>query len=128
MELLTAMSRFENTESPVFLKSLKDYIVLLAPFAPHLSEELWHWTGAETSVFSNRFPDYDPRFIKGEVTEIAVQINGKVRARLQVQRGLEEKQVLELALKEENIRRHLQGKDIRKTIYVKDKILNIVAG
>lgn len=128
MELLTAMSRFEKTDSPVFLRSLREYIVLLAPFAPHLSEELWHWTGAESSVFSNRFPEYDPRYTRGELTEIAVQINGKVRARLQVQRGLEEKQVLDLALKEENVRRHLQGKNIRKTIYVKDKLLNIVAG
>ncbi len=126
MELLTALNQFENTESPVFLKALKDYILLLAPFAPHLAEELWHWTGKENSVFTNKFPDYDPKFTKELTAEIAIQINGKVRARITVERGLDEKKVLELALKEENVKRYTEGKQIKKTIYVRDRLLNIV--
>jgi len=126
MELLNALYSFKNKNSQVFKKALFDFIILLAPFAPHLAEELYSWTAQGESVFERSFPSYDERYLSFDEIEIPVQINGKVRGRLTIERGTGEKTVLERALKEPNIKKYTEGKEIVKVIFVKDKLLNIV--
>lgn len=102
------------------------FLQLLSPFAPHIAEELWHQSGEKQSIFLSVWPKYNPRFLVAATVNIAVQINGKVRAVLTVASGSSEEAVQALALSDEKIQTHIAGKTIRKVIYIQDKILNLV--
>ncbi len=101
---------------------------IIAPLAPHLSEELWHIVnqGECDSVFKEKFPQYDPDALKIDTIDIAVQINGKLRGTITVDKGCEREQALLTALKLPKINKYVEGKNIVKQIFIKDKILNLV--
>lgn len=102
-------------------------IPMLAPFAPHMSEELWHTLGlSDQSVHIQRWPVWDDELIQEAITTIVVQINGKVRANLQMQAGADEAQVNARAHEDTNVSRHLEGKEVLKTIFVADRLINFV--
>ncbi|HLU24581.1 MAG TPA: leucine--tRNA ligase [Longimicrobiales bacterium] len=111
-------------------------VVLVAPFAPHLAEELWHRLGHETSLFERAvgpdgerialWPTFDPAKATADQVEFVIQVNGKVRARVTVPRGIGEDQARALAMEDENVRRFVDGKAIRKAIFVPDRLLNLV--
>jgi leucyl-tRNA synthetase len=124
-ELLNALYAGEK-ESSVFGHGLYVFINLLSPVAPHLADELWSLTGRSGSLMKEPWPVFDPAFLKGNTVTVVIQINGKVRAHMEVDIGTPEPALKELALKNEKVQRHLAGKEIRKTIYVPDKLLNIV--
>jgi leucyl-tRNA synthetase len=102
-------------------------IQLLSPFAPHLADELWSQTGGEGSLTKHHWPVYDNTFLKDKIATIVIQINGKVRAHLQVEGHASREMIEERAYRNEKIQRHLKGKRTVKTIYVPEKLLNIVA-
>ena len=106
--------------------AIEPLLVMLAPYAPHLAEELWSALGHEGSVFRASWPSYDAGLAAAGEVEIVVQVNGKVRGRVTVSRGASEAQVVELALRDESVRRFVDGKPVRKTIYVQDRLLNFV--
>ena len=106
--------------------AVEPLVVMLAPYAPHVAEELWERLGHDTSVFDATWPAYDARLAASGDVEIAVQVNGKVRARLTVARGLDEAQVRAIALKDDTVRKFVDGKAVKKTIYVQDRLLNLV--
>ncbi len=112
----------------VFRESLETLIKLMAPFAPHLAEELWREIGHEESVFRAAWPEADPRALARDEIELAVQVNGKVRDRLVVAASATTTEIEAAALALDNVRRHLQGKTVRKTIVVPGKLVNIAAG
>lgn len=115
-----------EAEKYYFKIALENLIILLTPFTPHIAEELWQITGHEGLVSKYDWPKYDERYtIKDEVT-LAVQINGKVRGEIVVQRGIEQKEVLEIAKSDDKIKKYIEGKEIIKEIYVKDKLVSIV--
>src|SRR5574342_590676 len=99
-------------------------LVMLAPYAPHVAEELWSARGHDRSVFQASWPSYDAGLAAAGDVEIVVQVNGKVRGRLTVSRGASEAEVVELALRDESVRKFVDGKPVRKTIYVQDRLLN----
>ncbi|MFZ2300080.1 MAG: leucine--tRNA ligase [Candidatus Moraniibacteriota bacterium] len=101
-------------------------VLLLSPFAPHIAEELWHGMGNKKSVFLAAWPKYDARLLKSETANVAVQINGKLRAVLVVETGSDEETVKAMAFSDPKVMAHIGGKEIRKAIYVPDKILNLV--
>ncbi len=104
-------------------------VVLVAPFAPHLSEELWRRLGHQGSIFQGgNWPEYDPAKAEEKSATIAVQVNGKVRATLTAPVGIAEEEALELARSDENVQRHLDGGEIRRVIYIQDRLLNLVVG
>jgi leucyl-tRNA synthetase len=103
------------------------FLKMFAPFAPHLSEELWQQLGHKSSILKETWPSYDRSLIKESVNEIPVQINGKVRAKVMVTEDMDEAAVKKLALADENVKKWLNDKDVKKFIYIKDKIINIVA-
>ena len=107
-------------------EAIEPLIVLLAPFAPHLAEECWERLGHNRSVFDGSWPEFDPDLARDEAIELVVQVNGKVRARVQVPPGVGESQARTLALEQESIRRFVGEKPIRKAIYVPDRLLNLV--
>jgi leucyl-tRNA synthetase len=107
--------------------ALENYIVLLAPMAPHITEEMWRGLGHADSVHLESWPTYDPELTRDDTVTVVVQINGKVRDRLQLDAGTPEEEVRRLALQREAVNRHLGGKIPTKVIYVPNKLVSIVA-
>jgi len=105
---------------------LKRMILLLAPFAPHIAEELWERVGGTPSVFNNKYPEYDEKLIKEETVTVIVQVNGKLRTTLQVDRNISEEDLKKLALQDPHVQKHTADKEIRKVIVVKGKLVNFV--
>jgi leucyl-tRNA synthetase len=104
-------------------------VVLVAPFAPHLAEELWELLGHEHSLFTSaNWPAYDPARAVADTVEFVVQVNGKLRARMAMTRGISERDAQAAALADENVRRFIDGKQIRKVVFVPDRLLNLVVG
>ncbi len=126
MEFLNAASSGEVKAGKVSRKTVDAYITLLAPFAPHLAEELWEVTGHKRSVFEAKWPSHDRRIIVTDTIEIPVQVNGKLRGTLTVKRGLAEEAILLKALELEGVKKQAAGKTIKKKLYVKEKIVNFV--
>jgi leucyl-tRNA synthetase len=130
-ELVNAMTKFaqgkDAGDDPALLYAAHALPIVLAPFAPHVAEELWTKLGHETSVHLERWPEYDPAALSAAQIDVVVQINGKLRARITVSPGTAEAEVVKLALAEPNVTAHLSEKTIRKQIFVPDKLLNIVA-
>jgi leucyl-tRNA synthetase len=105
---------------------LEPFLLALAPFAPHLGEELWQRLGHGESLAHVPWPSYDTALCIENAVTVAVQVNGKLRATLELPRGAEQADVQAAALADERISRHVIGGTIRKVIHVKDKLLNLV--
>lgn len=102
------------------------FLVLLSPFAPHLAEELWHELGNSESIFKQSWPEVDESALATDTATVVVQVNGKVRTSLQLPVGVSEAEAQKAALAEANVKKFTDGKPVKKTIYVPDKILNLV--
>ncbi len=107
-------------------EQVEPLVIMLAPYAPHFAEELWELLGHPRSVFEERWPTYDERLATAGDVEIAVQVNGKLRSRLIVPRGLDQDAVVARALADEAVKKFVDGKKVRKVIYVQDRLLNLV--
>ncbi|HEY3280577.1 MAG TPA: leucine--tRNA ligase [Gemmatimonadales bacterium] len=101
-------------------------VVMLAPYAPHFAEELWEHLGHQRSVFEARWPSYDERLAAAGDVEIAVQVNGKLRSRLTVPRGMAQDAVVARVLADASVKKFVDGKPVKKVIYVQDRLVNLV--
>ena len=111
------------------LDEVRPLVVLLAPLAPHIAEELWERLGGAPSIFDHaQWPVFDPAKLVVDELELPVQVNGKLRATIRVPRGASEEEVQAAALAEENVTRHLNESEIRKVIHVPDRMINLVVG
>lgn len=106
--------------------ALKNLVILIAPIMPHLAEELWAELGYKTLVTEEKFPDFDPALIVEDEVGIAVQVSGKLRAVIQMPKGSSKENLEKAAFDNENVKRFIEGKEIRKVISVLDKLVNIV--
>lgn len=129
MKLFNELSRF-SPETDADWKVLKEgveiLLLLLAPITPHICEELWQEIGKEGLISEAPFPEPDMEALKLEEVEIPVQINGKVRAKIKIPFGSDEETVKDIALKNERVRSYINGKEIKKIVYVPNRLLNIV--
>jgi len=107
-------------------QAVEPLLIMLAPYAPHLAEESWEALGHDRSIFQETWPGYDERLAASGDVEVVVQVNGKVRGRVTVGRGASEAHVLERALKDESVRKFVDGKPVKKTVYVQDRLLSLV--
>jgi leucyl-tRNA synthetase len=105
---------------------IQPLVIMLAPYAPHIAEELWAVLGGDTSVFAARWPAHDERLASAGDVEIAVQVNGKLRSRLTVPRGMAEKDVIARVLADEAVKKFVDGNAVKKVIYVQDRLVNLV--
>ena len=105
---------------------LQRFVQLLAPFAPHIAEELWSQFGHEDSIHTSVWPTYDEHYLVSETMKLAVQINGKVRAEIEVPADAAQEAVIEAAKQHEKVAGYLEGKEIKKSIYVPDKLVSFV--
>ncbi|KAI4453482.1 leucyl-trna synthetase [Holotrichia oblita] len=109
-------------------KLIKDLILLLAPLAPHLSEELWEYIGCEYSVHKQSFPNYDEAKLVCDIINIVIQINGRFKEVIPLPRGMSEDEIKSAALSNSKIKSFINGRKINEIIYVKDRLVNIVCG
>ncbi len=122
MVLLNALQKEPAVPRPAMLTFLQ----LLAPFAPHLAEELWTRLGGSGTAMTAPWPSYDPAKLVATTVNIVFQVNGKHRGEAAVDAGVTEAKLIELAQSHPKVAPHLAGKQIRKSIYVKGKLLNLV--
>jgi leucyl-tRNA synthetase len=121
---IKATDGFAAEESWEF--ALKSLTQLLAPFAPHITEELWHELGETDSVHVDHWPVFEDKYLVSDTMTIVVQVNGKVRAQLLVSSDSDEHNIRSLALAEPNVAKFLGGKEPSKVIYVAKKLISIV--
>ena len=110
-------------------EAVEPLVRLVAPFAPHLAEELWERTGHTDSIWDEaEWPTYDPHKTVADTVEFVVQVNGKVRARMPLSRGIAEPAAQAAAVADENVRKFMEGKEVRKVVFVPDRLVNLVVG
>ena len=128
MELCNALVAHKESHglTPALEEGLRMLILVLAPIAPHITEELWSKVGDGDSVHKQGWPEWDEELATEEVFTLIVQINGKVRDKVEVPVTIAEEEAIQLALGRENIQRWLSGKTIKKTIYVPGRLVSIV--
>jgi leucyl-tRNA synthetase len=113
-------------DTPIARGAADAFVRLLAPFAPHIAEELWQKLGHPESISYAPWPVADPAMLLADTVMIAVQVNGRRRAEVEVPAQADEEAVKAAALANENVQRHLEGKTPRKVIVVKGRLVNIV--
>ena len=105
---------------------VESLVLLLSPFTPHMCEELWEKLGHNDTLAYCNWPEYNEELVKENLITIAVQINGKRRAEIEVTPGINEESALALALEHDNVKKYVDGNKIKKTVLVKDRLLSIV--
>lgn len=132
MELVNGLYRYRDDipaadrHRGLLKEAVEKLVILLAPFVPHLSEELWHLLGHTTSVHRESWPAYDETALVTEEVEVVVQINGRVRDRLRLPVGLSHERAREAALAQERVQQWVAGRRVAKVVWVPDKLINIV--
>jgi leucyl-tRNA synthetase len=122
MELTNAANKWPSLPREV----AERLVLLVAPFAPHIAEELWQRLGHARSLAYAQWPRAEEEYLHSEMLEIPVQVNGKIRGRISAPADAEEAEILSLARREENVSRHLADKDVKRAIYVPRRIVNFV--
>jgi len=132
MALLNEMQDFVRDEGPADAPYLKEagraMALLLQPMAPHISEEIWALLGGEGLALQHAWPEADPSWLQDDFVEIPVQVSGRLRGHVRVARDAAETDVVALARGDQRIATHLEGKSVRKVVYLPGRLLNIVAG
>lgn len=132
MEITNAFYKYdqsvedENKNTKLIKDTINKFIRIIAPFAPHFSEEMWNRAGNEVSVFNTEYPTCDNRWLEKDEIEIPVQINGNVKFVVTIPKDLENEQVEKIVLNDERLAGYLNGRSIKKVIVVRGKIVNIV--
>jgi leucyl-tRNA synthetase len=124
MELTNAAYKWASVPRAV----ADSFVLLLAPLAPHLAEELWERLGHRESLAFHEWPQAEAALLKAETLEIPVQVNGKMRGKITVPAEAAEAEVIEIAKADQNVGKHLTGQTVKRAIYVRGRIVNFVVG
>jgi leucyl-tRNA synthetase len=128
---IAALMEFVNTlreESCTARHMVEGLVLMLAPFAPHFAEESWERLGHEGSIFDARWPKWDETLVVEDQVEVVIQVSGKTRGRVSVPRDAEQGAVVAAAQEDASVRRFTEGKEVRKVVYVPNRLLNLVVG
>ena len=126
MKLSNALNDAKCKDSPIYAEGINTLIRLLAPFAPHIADELWHNTGNSESVHSQTWPSEDASALITDEITLVIQVMGKTRGTIQVPSGADKAALEKFARESELAKRHLEGKEIKKVIVVPGKLVNFV--
>jgi leucyl-tRNA synthetase len=116
----------DDINQELFAFITEKVLLMLAPFAPHMTEELWHKIGKNNSIHRSKWPEFDKEAAKKDEITIVIQINGKVRDRIDVNADIDEEKLKEKVFKQEKVKKYTEGKEIVKTIVIPKKLVNIV--
>jgi leucyl-tRNA synthetase len=115
-------------QRPVPREAARTFALLLSPFAPHIGEEIWQRNGGAETLAYEPWPSFDPALTRDDAVEIGVQVNGKVRGTVSLPPDADEAVARARALLEPKVREHVEGKTLKKVVYVKNRILNFIVG
>ncbi|MFN4219990.1 MAG: leucine--tRNA ligase [bacterium] len=131
--LMELLNYLEDQKDEVFKINKEDkqelveiLIKVLAPFAPHLAEELWFMYGKNYTIFKDFWPSVKKEFLFEDKINLPIQINGKLRGQIEIDRDVEQEKIIEIVKKDPKISKYLENKEIKKVIFVKNKILNLI--
>ena len=124
-QLMTLLNEFNNLDK-ISKEQFKIFLILLNPVCPHITEEIWQRMGYEGYVHESSWPEYDESKTILDVIELPIQVNGKLRATVEINREASEDEVYEKAVKDDVVAKYLEGKNVVKKIYVKGRIFNII--
>ena len=132
MEYVSAIYKYDalpmESKNVTFMKEcVKDLVLLIAPCAPHFAEELWSILGNKKSVFLTDYPAFDESALQKDEVELAVQINSKMKAKIMVSGTADNQEIEKIALADENVIKALDGKQVKKVIVIKGRLVNIIA-
>jgi len=127
---ISSMMEFANawqvSDEKLYRKDLSDFLKVLSPFVPHLAEELWEMSGFKDLCCQQKWPKYDEKLIEEQKIFLIVQINGKVRDKIEVKSGITQKEAEKIVFKSEKIKILLRESKVQKTIFIPNKLINIV--
>ena len=126
MEFLNQLQGLNPESSQIYSYCVEKLTQILAPFTPHLAEELWERFGYKESIFKSQWPEYDKKAVIEEQVTVVIQVNGKIRATLEVPQNTGKEQIERMALENDKVKNFIQGKRIVKTIHVPNKLINLV--
>ncbi|WP_442854753.1 class I tRNA ligase family protein [Fischerella sp. PCC 9605] len=115
-----------QSNSSIAEVELKSYLLMLAPFAPHVTEEIWQQLGESGSIHQQTFPQFDPQFLIQEQVTVAVQINGRTRTTTTLSPDASQEEAIAIARQTKAIQRHLNNQEVHRAVYVPGRILNFV--
>jgi leucyl-tRNA synthetase len=123
-KLMTLVNKIQDTKCT--RETFSALVVMLIPFAPHLAEELWEKLGNKKSIILQKWPTYNPALAQGKTFNIAVQVNGKTRDVLEITMDATEAEIRSAALASAKVYKWIEGKEIKKVIYVKGKVVSVI--
>ncbi|MDZ8135487.1 MAG: leucine--tRNA ligase [Nostoc sp. DedQUE04] len=126
MKLSNALTHADGKNSPIYAEGILTLVVLLAPFAPHIADELWHLLGESDSIHTQTWPSFDPAALVADEITLPIQINGKTRGAIQVPAQADKAALEKYARESEIAQRYIEGKEIKKVIVVPGKLVNFV--
>ena len=129
MELVNEMYKYKQNADmnlPLFNKAIDTLVTILNPFTPHITEELWSQLGHEDRLYNVSWPSYDESALVLDEVEVVIQINGKLKDRIQLPNDTEKEVAIEAAKNLDKIKAEIEGKEIVKLIFVPNKIINFV--
>jgi leucyl-tRNA synthetase len=131
MELVNALYKYveverKDGELQLLKGAIEHLIILMSPFCPHITDELWETLGNTGHVIEHQWPAYNEAYIKEERVTVAVQVNGKLRDTMEAERDLDEALLKQLALSLEKVKKHIENREIRKVIIIPNKLVSIV--
>ena len=125
--VLSKYLRIKSKNVKLIEDSIIDFVRILAPFAPHFSEEKWEFLGKPYSIFNEKWPVFDEKALIKDTVEIAIQVNGKIKSKINIASNLSDDEIKEISLKQDNVKSAIGEKEIKKVIVVKGRLVNIVA-
>ena len=129
MELVNEMYKYkegENVNTGLLGKAVKDLILILSPFTPHICEEMWEHIGQTESLVNMSWPEYDEAALVKDEVEIVIQVNGKLKDKILAANNSDRAELEKTVLEKENIQTLLEGKTVVKVVVVPNKLVNIV--
>ena len=118
----------QGIDKVAWAEAVEKLLVMLAPMAPHVTEELWERNGHEFTVHNQTWPEWDPKLAADEVVTLVVQVNGRLRDRVEVPVSTSEEDAKSTALERDRIKPYVEGKEVSRVVYVPGKLVNIVTG
>ncbi len=115
-----------DKEKEMRKEDFKDFLKILSPFAPHLTEELWSFLGEKNSITQSFWPSWDEKLLEEDMIRIAIQVNGKVRDEIEVDKNMDERDIKNVVVSTPNVKKWIGEKEIKRFIYIPGKIINIV--
>ncbi len=123
---MMTFSNLATSLSSISVSTLKTFLRLLSPFAPHISDELYHRLGGQGFLLQSEWPRHNPDLVKREMVDVVVQVNGKRRSNLSAAKGLPQNEIEKLALNDREVKRFVDGNEILRVVVVPDRLVNVV--